>query len=148
MKGRKFLKGLCRIIAITIVVTAIQMALRIGLDGMWLFGIPKASDVTSVTIVYRNGEEQRREIADPEQIEFCVNVTAFLRYKPFADAEMTEEEGPVITLHYHLDQGGEVEVTGSNKIVSYKGKNHLLKDDHTFINFMEGMFFPMEEIRD
>lgn len=146
MKGKKFWNVLLYYGSLIIEVTIIQLVIQIAVEGMWLFSIPKADDVASVTIKYRYlTDESIKEITDRDEIETCVHLSAFLKYKPFADTEVTTgPEGPVITFYYHLDNGEQVEVTGTNYIVRYEGKTHLLKDDNSFVIFTEGLFFPQK----
>lgn len=143
MKGKKIWKSILYYGSLILAITIIQLTIKVGMEGMWLIGIPKPEDVTSVTIDYRYlTDEYIKEITDGDEIETCVHLSAYLKYKPFANTEVTTgTEGPVITLCYHLDNGEQVEVTGTDYIVTYKGKRHILKDDNSFVKFVEVLFF-------
>ena len=139
----KILKGILYYGSLVLAITIIQFTIKVGMEGMWLIGIPKPEDVTSVTIDYRYlMDEYTKEITDRDEIETCVHLSGFLKYKPFANTEITTgPEVPVITFYYHLDNGEQVEVTGTDYIVTYKGKRHILKDDNSFVKFVEVLFF-------
>lgn len=79
MQGKKLLKGLLNFICMAVVILTIELAIQIGMNGMWLFGIPKAENVTSVTIKYPSITEENLEITDKEQIETCVHLSGFLK---------------------------------------------------------------------
>ena len=79
MQDKKLLKGLLNFICMAVVILTIELAIQIGMNGMWLFGIPKAENVTSVTIKYPSITEENLEITDKEQIETCVHLSGFLK---------------------------------------------------------------------
>lgn len=142
MKHKKFWKGVLSFLSVVIAVTAINMGIKVAMEGMWLLGIPEPEAVSSVTIKHQYETEQIKEITDPEQIETCVHLTGFLKYRPFADPEVaTGKASPRITFYYHLASGDTVEVAANANTVFYNGKKHILKDDDSFVNFVEGLFF-------
>jgi len=81
-----------------------------------------------------------KEITAEDEIELCVNMSGLLRYRPFTAAEGE----PLITVCYHLNNGDRVEVSANETTVLYKGKKHALKNDKTFINVTEDIFFLEE----
>lgn len=87
MKSKKLLKRIFDFICMAVVILAIDLAVQIGMEGMWLFGIPKAEDVISVTIKYPSLVEESLMITDREQIETCVSLSGFLKYKPFINGD-------------------------------------------------------------
>lgn len=142
MKHKKFWKGVLSFLCFVIVATAINMGIKVAMEGMWLLGIPEPEAVSSVTIKHQYETEQIKEITDPEQVETCVHLTGFLKYRPFADPEVaTGKASPRITFYYHLNSGDTVEVSANANTVFYNGKKHVLKDDDSFVNFVEGLFF-------
>lgn len=139
MKGKKIIKSILSMLCLVIVMTAINTIIQVSIEGMWLLGIPRAEDVTSVTIKYPSVTEEQLEITDREQIETCVHLSGFLKYKPFVNAD--EEDTPLITVYYHLTNGNQVEVSANTVAVFYNGKRHVLKDDNSFVKFVEVLFF-------
>lgn len=118
MKHKKFWKGVLSFLSVVIAVTAINMGIKVAMEGMWLLGIPKPEAVSSVTIKHQYETEQIKEITDPEQIETCVHLTGFLKYRPFADPEVaTGKASPLITFYYHLADGDTVEVAANANTV-------------------------------
>lgn len=111
--------------------TAIIMVLNVAKEGMWLFGIPKPEDVTSVTIKYPSITEEQLEITDREQIDTCVYLSGFLKYKSFVNGDA--KDSPLITVYYHLNNEDQIEVSANDVAVFYKGKRHILKDDNSFV---------------
>ena len=98
MKGKKILKSILSTICLILVMTIITTGIKIGMEGMWLLGIPKSEDVTSVTIKYPTLTEENLEITDSKQIELCVNLSDFLKYKLFVDGDAKDR--PLITFYY------------------------------------------------
>ena len=139
MKNKKFFKGFLKLLCLILLMTFINLGIKVGMEGMWLFGIPKSEKVSSVTIKYPSLTDEVKEITDREKIELCVHMSGFLKYKPFANAEVGDE--PLITFIYNLDNGDKVEVSANETTVFYKGKKHILKNDSTFVNVVEDTFF-------
>lgn len=139
MTLKKFLNGFLKLAALIIILTLIQLAIQVGMEGMWLFGIPSPEEVTSVTIKYPSLTEENLEITDREKIETCVHLSGFLRYKPFADAE--GKDRPLITFYYHLTDGDQVEVSANRSAVFYNGKKHIMKHGDSFVKLVEGIFY-------
>lgn len=139
MKLKKILKSILSTLCLILVMLVINTCIKIGMEGMCLLGIPKPEDVTSVTIKYPSLTEDNLEITDKEQIDTCVHLSGFLKYKPFVDGDAKDK--PLITFYYHLTNGNQVEVSANNIAVFYKGKRHILKDDNSFVKFVEVLFF-------
>ena len=62
MKGKKILKSILSTICLILVMTIITTGIKVGMEGMRLFGIPKAEDVTvnfdfPVLITVKNSEK-------------------------------------------------------------------------------------------
>ena len=139
MKAKKWGLDLLKWLGLVLCMTAITLGIRVGMNGMWLIGMPKAESVTSVTIKYPSITEQALEVTDREQIKRCVHMSGFLKYKPFQKANGRDE--PLITFYYHLDNGDQIEVSANSKSVFYRGKKHVLKTEALFVNVVEGLFF-------
>ncbi len=139
MKSKKIIKSILSTLCLIVVMAIITTGIKVGMEGMWLLGIPKAENVTSVTIKYPSLTEENLEITDREQIELCVNLSGFLKYKPFVDGDAKDR--PLITFYYHLKNGDQVEVSANNIDVFYQGKRHILKDDNSFVKFVEALFY-------
>lgn len=139
MKSKKIVKSILSTLCLVLVMMVITTGIEVTMEGMWLFGIPKPEDVTSVTIKYPSVTEEQLEITDREQIDTCVHLSGFLKYKPFVDGDAKDR--PLITFYYHLKNGDQVEVSANNMAVFYKGKRHILKDDNSFVKFVEVLFY-------
>ena len=139
MKSKKIVKSFLSTLCLVLVMMVITTGIEVAMEGMWLFGIPKPEDVTSVTIKYPSVTEEQLEITDREQIDTCVHLSGFLKYKPFVDGDAKDR--PLITFYYHLKNGDQVEVSANNMAVFYKGKRHILKDDNSFVKFVEVLFY-------
>lgn len=139
MKSKKIGKSILSTLCLVLVMVVITTGIEVAMEGMWLFGIPKPEDVTSVTIKYPSITEEQLEITDREQIDTCVHLSGFLKYKPFVDGNA--KDSPLITFYYHLTNGDQVEVSANNIAVFYQGKRHILKDDNSFVKFVEVLFY-------
>ena len=70
MKGKKIWKSILYYGSLILAITIIQLTIKVGMEGMWLIGIPKPEDVTSVTVDYRYlTDEYIKEITDRDDIE-------------------------------------------------------------------------------
>ena len=136
---KRILKGILYYSSLILAITIIQFTIKVGMEGMWLIGIPKPEDVTSVTIKYPSLTEDDLEITDREQIDTCVHLSGFLKYRPLIDGDAKDR--PLITFYYHLTNGDQVEVSANDVAVFYKGKRHILKDDNSFVKFVEVLFY-------
>ncbi len=123
-------------IALAIVIVSILM------QGMPLFGAPKASSVASVTITDPALTSEAKEVSDPELIKHSCQLFGFLRYCPFAKANA--EDTPLITMTFTLTDGGTATVSASRETVWWKEKAYVLREPEFFINLAEGIFFSEE----
>lgn len=135
-KGKR---GILREVVLVILTFVLIVGISIWKDGMYLIGVPNSSEVQSVIITYPKKEIEAKEITDSELIEHAVNLTGFLRYSLF---EQPVGDGvPLVTVTYHLSDGGEVSVSANRETVWWNGEVHVIKDKHMFINLVEGIFF-------
>lgn len=142
MKAKKVLRELIKFLCLVVVMVCINLVIKVAMDGMWLFDIPNPGEVTSVTVKHQYRTEDIKEITDKDQIELCVNMSGLLKYRLFANPEVaTGKDSPLVTFYYHLTNGDQVEVSANATTVYYKGKKHLLKEDNSFVNIAEGLFF-------
>ncbi|MDO5400159.1 MAG: hypothetical protein Q4F17_04150 [Eubacteriales bacterium] len=135
----KFIKGTLKFLLQILAVTAIVMAFDIGMRGMYLIGVPKPEKLERVTVSYPAVTEEEKVLTDPEQMELAVKLTGFLRYAPFQRADGSGE--PLIALTYETGDGKTVQVRANRTTVWWKGSAYALKDDETFVNLTEGIFF-------
>ena len=119
--------------------TVLFMCISIAKDGMYLIGIPEIDEVQKVTIAYPSVSDQSKEITDDEHIELAVKLTGFLKYALFERADDNEE--PMINITYFTSDGSEISVSANRETVWWKGKAYALKDDETFINLTESVFY-------
>ena len=138
----KVLKSIGKFIIEVVVITMVLLGISITTEGMYLLGVPDADDVDEVTIAYPEVTEEVKVIRVREDIETAVKLTGFLKYAIFEKADETEV--PMITITYHLKNGESIIVSANNETVWWKGKSHKIKDDETFINLTEGIFFLKE----
>lgn len=142
---KKIFRSIAKFIIEVIVVTAILVIFSIFTEGMFLIGVPSVEDVNKVTISYPDVTEEVKEITDKKEIETAVKLTGFLKYAIFKEAD--ESKGPMITITYHLKDDESISVSANNKTVWWKERVYKLKDDETFINLAEGIFF-LEDLAD
>lgn len=139
----KVIKGILKLLIQVVVITCLLMGISIFTEGMYLIGVPSVEDVEKVTIVYPRVTEEVKSITDKEKIETAIQLTGFLKYNISKKVQKNDE--PIITITYYKQNGEEISVSASNETVWWKGKAYTLKDDETFINLAEGIFF-MEEL--
>lgn len=135
----KFVRGTVKFLAQVLAMTVLLASINILISGMYLIGIPKIENIEKVTISYPDVTEEIKEITDPEQIELAVKLSGFLKYSLFKEADTTQP--PLITITYYTSSGEVIPVSANRKTVWWNGKAHLIKDDETFINLAEGIFF-------
>lgn len=144
MKNKLF-KSIAKFIIEVIIVTVILMLFSIFTEGMFLIGVPSVEDVNKVTISYPSVTEEVKEITDKKEIETAVKLTGFLKYSIFGKGDESKE--PMITITYYLKDDETISVSANNKTVWWKERVYKLKDDETFINLTEGIFF-LEDLVD
>ena len=93
----KILKGILYYGSLVLAIVIIQFMIKVDMEGMWLIGIPKPENVTSVTIKYPSLTEDDLEITDREQIDTCVHLSGFLKYRPLIDGNAKDR--PFITFY-------------------------------------------------
>ena len=136
---RRILKRLLSFLLTVFLATLVMLAVRAATDGMWLFGIPSAQDVASVTLTDTEFPGAAPEYTDAESIERTLKLTGFLKYRLFTAA--SEDDAPVISIVWTLRDGTTREISASRETVWWRGKAYPLKDDGFFINLTEGIFF-------
>lgn len=124
--------------------TVLFLCISIAKDGMYLIGIPEIDEVQKVTISYPDISNQIKEISDDEHIELAVKLTGFLKCSLFERAD--DNERPMITMTYFTSDGSEISVLANYETVWWRGKAYVLKDDETFINLTESIFFLSDRI--
>ena len=62
-----------------------------------------------------------------------------MKYSIFEKANKSGE--PMITITYYLKNNESISVSANNITVWWKDKAYKIKDDETFINLTEGIFF-------
>ncbi len=133
------LKKLAAIVLKVLLTAIIIVSVFIFTDGMYLLGIPDASQVEQVTVSYPEVSNEVKVFTEDEDIEQTIKLTNFLKYSVFE--KYAGDDKPMITITYHLTNGGEISVSASRETVWWKGKAHILKDKDMFINLTEGIFF-------
>ena len=133
------LKSIGKFIIEIVVITAVLMGISVCSEGMYLIGIPSIDEVDKVMISYPMVTEEVKIINNKADIETAVKLTGFLKYSIFKTADESEE--PMITITYCLKNNETVSVSANNQTVWWKGKAYQIRDDETFINLTEGIFF-------
>ena len=136
---RNWKKSLGQLVLQIICSLVLFLAINIGINGMYLIGVPKAEDVQSVTISYPEKSAAVQTVTDVEHLQSAVSLTNFLRYSLFAAVDASEE--PLITITYALSDGSNVSVSANRTTVWWKGKAHALKQEDSFVNLTEGIFY-------
>lgn len=119
--------------------TVLFLCISIAKDGIYLIGVPEIDEVQKVTISYPSVSDQIKEITDDEYIELAVKLTGFLKYALFKRADDNEE--PMVNIVYFTSDGSEISVSANRETVWWKGKAYVLRDDETFINLTESIFY-------
>lgn len=139
METKKWLKSGAKLLLTAAVTTLLLMLLNIGMDGMYLLGIPEIRQVEKVLISDSRYPGQTKEVSDEESIELAVKLSGFLRYRPFAPAEEPKE--PRIAITYITKDGGSVSLSADSTSVLWQGNVHALKEEGIFQTLCEGIFF-------
>lgn len=139
IKKKRGLRGYLLNTLISVLLTAILISVGFfWMHGIPLWGIPKAEQVSEVTILdTRFGEE--RTFTDANDIEKAVNLANFLNY----DLGTAEQGEAVVTITYHRENGDEVVVSANQDTAYYNGKAYNIHDENgeLFLNLTEGLFF-------
>lgn len=122
--------------------TLLLVGIKIFMEGMYLLGVPQQEEVTRVTLSYPQCTREIKEVEDPEEILLAVQLTAFLKYRPLAGADLADQ--PLITITYYTREGREITLSASENTVWWRGKAHPLKHPGNFIKMAEGIFFLPE----
>lgn len=139
------MKWLRKTLATTVVVVIISLALEFAMDGVPLFGIPKADTVASVTVIHPRRPENAKRFADAENIDLACKLPNFLRWSPGKSPENTKTGA--ITITYELADGEILSLSADEQTVQWRGKTRALAEETTFVKLAEGIFF-LDDIMD
>ncbi|MCD8342673.1 MAG: hypothetical protein LUC87_11115 [Clostridiales bacterium] len=139
---KRWLQTVVGVLAGTLLGTALSMAFKIGSEGMYLIGIPDAEEVQRVTIAYPAVTDERKALTDEEDIALAVSLSGFLKYELFSEADADSE--PLVTITYDTVNGETVTVSANRDTVWWRGKAHAIKEEETFINVTEALFFQAD----
>lgn len=117
----------------------ISVVIYLSFHGMFLIGIPEVDNVERVILSYPEKADETAEFTEKEDIELAVQISGFLHYSFFGDAD--PESRPLITVTYVLENGRTVSVSADRDTVWWKGKAYPLKQKDMFVNLTEGLFF-------
>lgn len=135
----KRVRGVIRLLLEIAVCTALILAVRIAVDGMYLLGLPDLDELQSVSIAYPSVTDEVKEVSSEEDMELALKLTGFLKYDLLKKADPSE--GPLITITYHLKDGTDKVVSADRSVVWWNGNTHPIKDEEMFVNLTEGIFF-------
>lgn len=138
MKKRTIINGLLSML----ITCTVVVLLNLWMKGIPCLGLPNVEDITRVEIIDRRYSQEPKVYSDGEKVDLARNVANFLNYKP---GEVTDYE-KVITIRYEMNDGEIVEISANETTVFWKEKVHVLKDDKTFMNLVEGIFFLEESV--
>ncbi|MCD8367721.1 MAG: hypothetical protein LUC48_06810 [Clostridiales bacterium] len=139
---KRWLQTVVGILAGALLGTALSMAFKIGSEGMYLIGIPDAEEVQRVTIAYPAVTDERKALTDEEDIALAVSLSGFLKYELFSEADADGE--PLVTITYDTVNGETVTVSANRDTVWWRGKAHAIREEETFINVTEALFFQAD----
>ena len=139
------MKRLGKTLATALAAVIVSIALEFAVNGIPLFGLPKAEELAAVTVIHPRWPENAKRFEDAKSMDLACKLPNFLRWSPGKEAEKSETGAFLIV--YELAQGGEVSICADEKTVQWRGKTRALADDETFVNLTEGIFF-LDEIMD
>lgn len=142
MKIKKLGKALGKLVGEILVITAVLMCISISVDGMYLLGLPKEENIKKVEISYPAVTAEAKALTGEEDIERCLNLTGFLKYKVFTRAK--DAGTPTMAMTFCLEDGTTVTVAANETTLWWKGKTYALKHPKTFLNLTEGIYFLPE----
>ena len=131
MKRNKILKAILRFLAQLAASIVLFLAVNIFMEGVPLIGIPAEDNVVEVTASYPALTDETKTFRDPEKLELAVNLAYYLRYRPFAQPDLSED-------------GDTVTVEANRTTVWWHGKAHAVKHPGSFIKLTEGVLFWAE----
>lgn len=108
-------------------------------DGMWLFGVPSAGDVSKVTVSCPSVTDGVRAYTDPETIDLAVELTGFLKYS-LLETPKGDRDGAV-EITYTLRSGETVTVAADETTVWWKGRARAVRDPGAFVYLVRVDFF-------
>ena len=139
---KKLGKALQKLTLEILVTTVVLMCISISVEGMYLLGMPKAETIRKVEISYPAVTAETKVLSGEEDIERCLNLTGFLKYKVFTRAE--DAGTPTITMTFCLEDDTTVTVAANETTLWWKDKTYVLKHPKTFLNLTEGIYFLQE----
>ena len=139
------MKWLRKTLATVLVTVIISIALEFAVNGVPLFGIPRAENVTAITVTHPRWPENARRFDDEKSIDLACKLPNFLRWSPWRSLEKQDSGAFIIT--YELADGSIITLSADEKTVQWRGKTCALADDNTFVNLTEGIFF-LDDIMD
>lgn len=139
---KKLGKGLLKLAVEILITTVVLMCISISVEGMYLLGLPKEETIRKVEISYPAVTAETKVLSGEEDIERCLNLTGFLKYKVFTRAE--DAETPTITMTFFLEDDTTVTVVANDSTLWWKDKTYVLKHPKTFLNLTEGIYFLQE----
>lgn len=115
----------------------VSIMLNLAMWGIPILGLPDVEDIVRVEIVNTRIDNEPRIFTDKENMELALQVTGCLKY---TIGDTDENEG-FITIRYEESDGTITEISASDTAVFWKGEAYPLKDEETFVNVVEGIFF-------
>lgn len=126
--------------------SVIIVMLSLWRDGIPCNGLPDSKDIVRVEITNTRISEEAKVYTDEEKIELARKAANFLNYR-LGTVEAAENKSGFITIRYEEADGTVTEISADEATVFWKGKARELKDDETFVNLVEGIFF-LDDIKD
>lgn len=140
-----FAKSAANLLFTMAATTVMLLCLTVAMDGMWLFGVPEPEELQAVQITDRLYSNDAKEFSDEESLRLAVNLTNFLKYKPWGHGSDEEEARVAIT--YCCKDGSQVQISANENTVWWKGKALELKQENAFLKLCEGIFFLPEAMK-
>ncbi len=139
---KKLGKGLLKLAVEILLATVVLMCISISVEGMFLLGLPKEENIRKVEISYPAVTAETKVLFGEEDIERCLSLTGFFKYKVFTRAE--DVGTPTITMTFWLEDDTTVTVAANETTLWWKDKTYVLKHPKTFLNLTEGIYFLQE----
>lgn len=139
---KKLGKGVLKLAVEILITTVVLICISISVEGMYLLGLPEAETIWKVEISYPAVTAETKALTGEEDIERCLNLTGFLKYKVFTGGE--DAGTPTMAMTFCLEDGTTVTVAANETTLWWKDKTYALKHPKTFLNLTEGIYFLPE----
>ena len=125
-----------------VLLVILSLIISVWKNGMWLFGIPKAEEVSKVTVSCPRITDTVKTYTDAESIDLAVALTGCLKYSLLEKPEGSREDA--VEIIYELRDGRTVTVAADETTVWWKDRAHAVRSPGGFVYLVEVDFFSQE----